>query len=112
MAARRRSGSSDSQAAVSPEAIPAIRGSTSAERPSKRFSRGGVADAGKSADRSSEKTVVWRPEKDQVLPPRYLALLVMFSYRTCAGILLFSKSTSGPKGGQANFPNHAGFSCK
>ncbi len=72
----------------------------------------GVTDAGKSADRSSEKMVVWWPEKDQVLPPGYLALSVMFSYRTCAGILLFSKSTSGPNGGQANFPNHAGFSFK
>ena len=46
------------------------------------------------------------------LTTRYLALLLMFSNRTCAGILCFSKSVSGPNAGQARLPNHAGFSFR
>ena len=33
-------------------------------------------------------------------------------YRICDGILLCSKSVSGPKGGHLRSPNHAGFSFR
>jgi len=43
---------------------------------------------------------------------RYFTFFRSSSNLTCAGILLFSKSVSGPKGGQASLPNHAGFSFR